>query len=209
MIVRQILLFSTLVNVPRKVWRIWIIGCKRVKKKRRRRRRRRRRLLVYFFLFIHLPSICLLLRLSVQLCIYAVLMVKFPQSPIIHHAYSSWIKKTIAKTIIVFGIKALFDNSIGLYGNLTALIYICFLCLCICLSLKLCLHVTPIFISSSVPLICDLFDCLSICDSLSVYSASVYRSISVDQSVSDCLFVHLSLLISLSPSNFLPLKGLA
>ena len=56
------------------------------------------------------------------------LTAKFPQSPVIHYAYSSWIKNTMAKQSIVFETTVLFENSLGCYGNLPNLtIRRCFL----------------------------------------------------------------------------------
>lgn len=101
----------------------------------------------------------------------------------------------------------LFDNSMGLYGNLTALIYVSInmflLFMYLSVHLILCLPVTSTFIASSILLISGLFNRLSICDPLYVSSVSVYRSTSVYQSVIDCLFVYLSLIISPLPFEFL------
>ena len=56
------------------------------------------------------------------------LTAKFPQSPVVHYAYSSWIKNTMAKQSIVFETTVLFENSLGCYGNLPNLtIRRCFL----------------------------------------------------------------------------------
>lgn len=56
------------------------------------------------------------------------LTAKFPQSPVVHYAYSSWIKNTMAKQSIVFETTVLFENSLGCYGNLPNLtIKRCFL----------------------------------------------------------------------------------
>ena len=59
---------------------------------------------------------------------YPNLTAKFPQSPVVHYAYSSWIKNTMAKQSIVFETTVLFENSLGCYGNLPSLtIRRCFL----------------------------------------------------------------------------------
>ena len=42
----------------------------------------------------------------------------FLHSPILHSAYSSWMKKTMAKMIDFLETTALFSNSMGLYGSL-------------------------------------------------------------------------------------------
>ena len=45
--------------------------------------------------------------------------VKFPHSPILHYAFSSWIEKTMTKQYIAIGKTDLFYNSMGLCGNFT------------------------------------------------------------------------------------------
>ena len=45
--------------------------------------------------------------------------VKFTHSPILHHACSSWIEKTMTKQYFAFGKTDLFYNSMGLCGNYT------------------------------------------------------------------------------------------
>ena len=44
---------------------------------------------------------------------------KFPHSPILHYAFSSWIEKTMTKTIHCLGKTDLFYNRMGLCGNFT------------------------------------------------------------------------------------------
>ena len=44
-------------------------------------------------------------------------LVKFPHSPILHYAFSSWIEKTMTKTIHHHWETDLFYNSMGLCGN--------------------------------------------------------------------------------------------
>ena len=46
-------------------------------------------------------------------------MVKFPHRPILHYAFSSWIEKTMTKTIHCLGKTDLFYNRMGLCGNFT------------------------------------------------------------------------------------------
>ena len=46
-------------------------------------------------------------------------MVKFPHSPILHYAFSSWMEETMKKTNIAMGKTDLFYNSMGLCGNFT------------------------------------------------------------------------------------------
>ena len=50
----------------------------------------------------------------------------FPHSPIQHFAFSSWIEKTMTKTIHCIGKTDLFYNSIGLCGNFIRLISYCY-----------------------------------------------------------------------------------
>ena len=47
------------------------------------------------------------------------ILVKFPYSPILHYAFSSWIEKTMTKTIRCQWETDLFCNSMGLCGNFT------------------------------------------------------------------------------------------
>ena len=49
----------------------------------------------------------------------AISRVKFPHSPILHYAFSSWIEKTMTKTIHCLGKTDLFYNRMGLCGNFT------------------------------------------------------------------------------------------
>ena len=48
--------------------------------------------------------------------------VKFPHSPILHYAFSSWIEKTMTKTIAI-GNTDFFHNSMGLCENFTDTVY--------------------------------------------------------------------------------------
>lgn len=46
---------------------------------------------------------------------------RFPHTPILPSTYSSWTKKTLwRKQKIALGTKALFWNSVGLYGNISS-----------------------------------------------------------------------------------------
>ena len=47
------------------------------------------------------------------------IVVKFPHSPILHYAFSSWIEKTMTKQYIAIGKTDLLYNSMGLCGNFT------------------------------------------------------------------------------------------
>ena len=58
------------------------------------------------------------LRLHVATAV-AQFLVKSPHSPILHYAFSSWIEKTTTKTIHCRWKTDLFNNSMGLCGNLT------------------------------------------------------------------------------------------
>ena len=51
------------------------------------------------------------------LCVVRHSWVKFPHSPILHYAFSSWIEKTMTKQYIAIRKTDLFYNSMGLCGN--------------------------------------------------------------------------------------------
>ena len=53
------------------------------------------------------------------LCVVRHSWVKFPHSPILHYAFSSWIEKTMTKQYIAIRKTDLFYNSMGLCGNFT------------------------------------------------------------------------------------------
>ena len=48
-----------------------------------------------------------------------VVRVKFPHSPILHYPFSSWIEKTVTKTIHCHWENIFFYNSMGLCGSFT------------------------------------------------------------------------------------------
>ena len=49
-------------------------------------------------------------------------MVKFPHSPILHYAFSSWTEETMTKQYIAIGKTDLSYNSMGRCGNFTLLV---------------------------------------------------------------------------------------